>query len=83
MKGHASTGDITFYYTEWQMAHSMREEFFIYEVDRALSAPQLRIVHDPVGKGLEAIERVVEYHISAEQLKRVAMPAAEKKEGKE
>jgi hypothetical protein len=44
VKGHASTGDVTLYYTEWQMAHRMREEFFIYEVDHALTDPRLRIV---------------------------------------
>ena len=47
VKGHAATGDITLYYTEWQMAHRMREEFFIYEVDYALTLVQLRIIQDP------------------------------------
>ena len=37
VKGHAATGDVTLYYTEWQMAHRMGEEFFIYEVDDALT----------------------------------------------
>ncbi len=68
VKGHASTGDVTLYYTEWQMAHRMGEEFFIYEVDHALTNAQLRIVQDPVGKGIEPVERVVEYLIDAEQL---------------
>ena len=39
VKGHAATGDVTLYYTEWQMAHRMRQEFFIYEVNYALTAP--------------------------------------------
>ena len=52
VKGHASTGGVTLYYTEWQMAHRMGAEFFIYDVYHALTNPQLRIVQDPVGKGL-------------------------------
>ena len=68
VKGHASTGDVTLYYTEWQMAHRMGEEFFIYDVDHALTNPQLRIVQDPVGKGIEPVERVVEYLINSGQL---------------
>jgi superfamily II DNA or RNA helicase len=75
VKGHASTGDVTLYYTEWQTAHRMREEFYIYEVNHALSDPQLRIVQDPVGKGIQPVERVVEYLIRADQLDRFAEPA--------
>ena len=76
VKGHASTGDVTLYYTEWQMAHRMGEEFFIYEVDYALTDPQLRIVQDPVGKGIEPLERVVEYLINTEQLRVAAGESA-------
>jgi Protein NO VEIN, C-terminal len=65
VKGHATTGDVTLYYTEWQTAHRMREEFFIYQVDHALSAPRLSIIQDPVGKGIQAVEKVVEYQIPA------------------
>ena len=75
VKGHAASGDITLYYTEWQLAHRMREEFFIYEVDHALTKPTMRIVQDPVGKGVPADERVVEYRISAASLRAVAEPA--------
>ena len=39
------------YYTEWQMANRMREEFYIYEVNHALTEPGLWITQDPVGKG--------------------------------
>ncbi len=72
VKGHASMGDVTLYYTEWQMAHRMGEEFFIYEVDHALTDPQLRIVRDPVGNGIEPTERVVEYHVPSAQLRAIA-----------
>ena len=72
VKGHATTGDVTLYYTEWQMAHRMRQEFFIYEVNHALTNPELWITQDPVGQGIEPTERVVEYHIPAVQLKKVA-----------
>ena len=72
VKGHSSTGDVTLYYTEWQMAHRMGEEFFIYEVDYALTDPQLRIVQDPVGNGIEPTERVVEYHVLSSQLRAIA-----------
>ena len=65
VKGHAATGSVTLYYTEWQMAHRMRGEFFIYEVDHALTEPKLWITQDPVGKGIQATERVVEYHIDS------------------
>ncbi len=75
VKGHAAAGDITLYYTEWQLAHRMREEFFIYEVDHALTNPTMRIVHDPVGKGVQAVEKVTEYRISAVSLRAVAQPA--------
>ena len=75
VKGHAATGDITLYYTEWQLAHRMREEFFIYEVDYALTKPEMRIVQDPVGKGVEATERVTEYRIRAADLRAAAEPA--------
>ena len=75
VKGHASTGDVTLYYTEMQMAHRMRGEFFIYEVNHALTEPELWITQDPVGKGIEPTERVVEYHISAEQLRAAAANA--------
>ena len=51
------------------MAHKMGEEFFIYEVENALTEPQLRIVQDPVGKGIEPVGRVVEYYLHAEQLR--------------
>ena len=72
VKGHAATGSVTLYYTEWQMAHRMRDEFFIYEVDHALTEPKLWITQDPVGKGIQATERVVEYHIDSEELRSVA-----------
>ena len=72
VKGHASTGDLSLYYTERQMAERMRQEFFIYVVDHALTDPQLWITQDPVGQGIEFTERVVEYHIRAGQLKMVA-----------
>ena len=77
VKGHAATGDVTLYYTEWQMAHRMRGEFFIYEVNHALTEPELWITQDPVGKGIEATERVVEYHIKSDELRSVAQPANE------
>ncbi|MCA9831547.1 MAG: DUF3883 domain-containing protein [Dehalococcoidia bacterium] len=64
-KAHTTTGDVTLYYTERQMAERMGEEFFIYEVNYALTDPQLRIVQDPVGKGIEFVEKVVEYRIAA------------------
>ena len=74
VKGHAATGDITLYYTEWQLAHRMREEFFIYEVDYALTRPELRIVQDPVGRGVNATENVIEYRIRAADLRAAAEP---------
>ena len=39
----------------------MGVEFSIHELDHALTYPQLRIVQDPVGKGIEPVERVVAY----------------------
>ena len=75
VKGHGATGGVTLYYTEWQLAHRMREEFYIYEVNHALTEPQLWITQDPVGKGVEATERVVEYHIKPDELRRVAVAA--------
>ena len=75
VKGHASTGDVVLYYTEWQMANRMREEFFIYEVNHALTEPDLWITQDPVGKGIQPTERVVEYHVPVAQLRRVAANA--------
>ena len=33
------------------------------------------ITQDPVGKGVEATERVVEYHIKPDELRRVAVAA--------
>lgn len=68
VKGHTTTGDVTLYYTEWQTAHRMRGEFFIYRVEDTLSAPRLSIIQDPVGKGIEPVEKVVEYQIGAEVL---------------
>ena len=75
VKGHETTGDVTLYYTEWQMAHRMGNEYFIYEVDYALSAPQLWIAQDPVGKGIQPEEKVVEYHVPSEQLRVLAEQA--------
>ena len=72
VKGHTTTGDVTLYYTEWQMAHRMREEFFIYDVRHAVTKPELWITQDPVGKGIEPEEKVVEYHIRASELRAVA-----------
>jgi hypothetical protein len=72
VKGHTSTGDVTLYYTEWQTAHRMRDEFFIYVVDYATSMPDLWIVQDPVARGIKPTEKVVEYHIPAEQLRAAA-----------
>ena len=77
VKGHAATGDVVLYYTEWQMAHRMRSEFFIYEVNHALTSPELRIIHDPVGHGIEPVEHVVEYHIPSTQLQKAAEAASE------
>ena len=74
VKGHAATGDITLYYTEWQLAHRMSEEFFIYEVDYALTEPELRVVQDPIGKGVPARESVIEYRIQAADLRAAAEP---------
>ena len=75
VKAHTTAGDVTLYYTEWQMANRLREEFFIYEVEQALSAPSLRIIQDPVGKGIEPVEKVVEYRIEAAKLAAHAVPA--------
>jgi hypothetical protein len=72
VKGHMVTGDVTLYYTEWQTAHRMRDEFYIYIVDHALSVPNLWIVRDPVGHGVEARELTVQYHIRDEQLRALA-----------
>ena len=74
VKGHSTSGDVVLYYTEWQTAHRMREEFFIYDVRNALTEPRLWIVQDPVGKGIQPVEKVVEYQIGAEQLRAVAEP---------
>ncbi len=74
-KGRAATADVTLYYTEWQTANRMGEEFFIYYVTDPLEAPKLWIVQDPVGKGVEPEERVVEYKIQADQLLAVAEEA--------
>ncbi|MGD0766041.1 MAG: helicase-related protein [Dehalococcoidia bacterium] len=75
VKGHQTTGDIVLYYTEWQMAQRMGTEYFIYEVDYALTAPQLWITQDPVGKGVQPEEKVVEYHVRSEQLRVLAEQA--------
>lgn len=72
VKGHVTTGDVTLYYTEWQTANRMRQEFFIYEVNYALTAPELWITRDPVGRGIEPEEKVVEYRIRAAQLGAIA-----------
>ena len=72
VKGHTATGDVVLYYTEWQMAHRMGEEFFIYEINHALTRPELRIIQDPVGQGIEPTERVVEYHVATSQIERLA-----------
>lgn len=72
VKGHSHAGDVILYYTEWQTANRMREEFFIYLVENALSEPKLWIIQDPVGKGIEPIEHVVEYKIMAGHLYKFA-----------
>ena len=77
VKGHGTTGGVMLYYTEWLMAHRMREEFFIYEVNHATTKPEIWITQDPVGKGIEPTERVVEYHITADQMKAVSVTAGE------
>ena len=59
------------------MAHRMRREFYIYEVNHALTSPDLWITQDPVGQGIEPTERVVEYHIGAEELRAVAQSVDE------
>lgn len=74
-KGRAAEANVTLYYTEWQTANRMGEEFFIYYVTDPLKAPKLWIVQDPVGKGIEPEERVVEYKIRADQLLAVAEEA--------
>jgi hypothetical protein len=40
-----------------------------------LADPRLRIVRDPVGRGTAPEEKVVEYRIRAEQVRRAAEPA--------
>lgn len=66
VKAHTAGGDANLYYTEFKMAHRMRQEFFIYEVTQVLSdTPRLRILQDPVGKGVTMVEKVVEYRIAA------------------
>ena len=40
------------------------EEFFIYEVDYALTKPEMRIIQDPIGKDVPAKESVIEYRIT-------------------
>jgi hypothetical protein len=75
VKGHNTSGDVRLYYTEWQTAHRMRDEFYIYEVDYVLTAPKLRITQDPVGKGLQPREIVVEYLIKAEEIGPVSVAA--------
>lgn len=76
VKGRTTTGDVTLYYTEWQTANRMREEFFIYMVGHALTEPELLIVQDPVGKGIEPTEKVAEYQIPARQLHAAAERAS-------
>ena len=73
VKGHATTGDVTLYYTEWQTAHRMRDEFFIYVVDHALTEPDLWLVRDPVGKGIRPTEKVVEDQIDLAQPRAAAL----------
>src|SRR5207253_473668 len=74
-KGRAAEATVTLYYTEWQTASRMREEFFIYYVTDPLKTPKLWIIQDPVGRGLEPEERVVEYRFEADQLLAVAVEA--------
>jgi hypothetical protein len=76
VKGHATTGDVTMYYTEWQMANRLRSEYFLYEVNDAFAEPKLRIIPDPVGKGIKPVEKVVEYHIDAAQITAIAQTVA-------
>ncbi len=75
VKSHTTSGDVLLYYTEWQTAHRMRDEFYIYAVNYALSDPQLWIIQDPVGKGVQATEKVVEYHVRAEESRALAEAA--------
>lgn len=75
VKGHTTVGDVILYYTEWQTANRMRQEFYIYEVQHALANPKLFIIQDPVGKGVKPVERVVEYQIKSEHLMAVAIRA--------
>lgn len=71
-KGHLATGEITLYYTEWQTAHRIRDEFYISVIDHPLSTPHRWTVRDPVGQGIEPTEKVVEYHVRPEQLRACA-----------
>jgi hypothetical protein len=64
------------YYTEWQMANRLRSEYFLYEVNDAFAEPKLRIIPDPVGKGIKPVEKVVEYHIDAAQITAIAQTVA-------
>ncbi|TMB94083.1 MAG: DUF3883 domain-containing protein, partial [Chloroflexi bacterium] len=74
-KGRAAEANVTLYYTEWQTANRMRDEFFIYYVTDPLKSPKLWIIQDPVGRGLEPEERIVEYRFEADQLLAVAVEA--------
>lgn len=74
VKGHATTGDVSLYYTEWQMANRMRQEFFIYEVEHALAKPALRIVRDPVGCGITPEAKTVQYLIPKTSIDQHAEP---------
>lgn len=78
VKGHqAESAGINLYYTEWQTANRMRDEFFIYEVEHATTGPVMRIVQDPVGKGIQPEEKVVEYGIDSATLARHAVTEEE------
>lgn len=73
VKGHASHGDVALHYTDWQMAQRMRAEYFIYLVEDALEyPPKLWIIQDPVGKGIQPTERVVEYQIAEDDFRPLA-----------
>ncbi len=63
VKRHATNGNVTLHYRESQTAHRRRGKFFI-PVDHALSDPSLGIVQHPIGKGVEAVEKVLKYCIT-------------------
>ena len=58
VKSHRTSGSIILTDHEWQTAHRLRDEYWIYVVERVFEKPQITMIRNPSAKFANTIEKI-------------------------